>query len=360
MDAQLAQWQEQIRSAAAARRPLRLRGSGSKDWYGGPLQGEILDTRAWRGILAHAPEELVLSARCGTPMREIEQTLQQAGQMLACEPPHFGPDATLGGVLCAGLCGPGRERYGALRDAVLGVALLDGRGDLLRFGGQVMKNVAGYDVARMLPGSMGVLGLVTQVSLRLQPLPRAQVSLLLDMPQAHALQALQRWQLAGLPLDASCYFDGQLRLRLSGLETVVAAAQREIGGAIVVNGAQFWRDVREQQLDFFLQARSLWRLAAPADAQIAALPGRQLLEWGGALRWLALDTPPDPAFGAHLRQQLAACGGHATLMRGATADCPAFTPLAPAMLALQRRVKRVFDPALIFNPGRLYAGLEQD
>ncbi len=363
MEQVLQQWQQQVRQARQQGTPLRLRGGGSKDWYGQQLQGSVLDTRAWRGIVAYEPSELVVTVRAGTPLVELEQELAAHGQMLACEAPHFGA-ATVGGMVCAGLCGPGRERYGSLRDAVLGVSIMDGRGEILHFGGQVMKNVAGFDLARLFAGSLGVLGLLLQVSLRLQPRPQAELSLRFEMTAANALRSVQGWHGAAEPISASVWHEGQLSVRLHGGERALAAAQARLGGAQIVHAAQFWHSVREQRLPFFQQAHSLWRIACPALAPLLPLPpfaSSELLEWGGAQRWLALAQPlaDEAAFAQELRTAVSAQGGHVTLWRSTDKNVSVFTPLAAVPLALQRRLKQQFDPAAIFNRGRMYPELDE-
>lgn len=353
MEAVLQEWRERILQASADGIGLRLRGGGSKDWYGQQLRGEILDTRAYVGVLDYAPEELVITARCGTPLIDLEQMLAERGQMLAFEPPHFSAQATVGGMFCAGLSGPRRLQAGALRDYVLGASVMDGRGEILHFGGQVMKNVAGYDVSRLLAGSLGSLGLVLQVSLKVMPLPFVEYSLRLEMAAADAQQNLQRWLLQGLPLSASCWHQGQLSVRLSGSEAAVLAARKTLGGASLAHATTFWRNLREQEMAFFQQGQGqLWRLALPANAPILA--DQQLLEWDGRQRWLWLQ---DTARAGELRQFATRCGGHASLMRASPQEklqIPVFTQPSAGVARIQRGIKQHFDPAGIFNPCRWY------
>lgn len=341
----LAQFQERIRDAAARRAPLRLRGGGSKDFYGGALAGEVLDTRAHAGIVDYEPTELVVTARCGTPLAALEDALAGAGQMLAFEPPRFGGAATLGGCVAAGLAGPRRASAGAVRDFVLGTRLIDGRGRDLAFGGRVMKNVAGYDISRLLAGSLGVLGLIVEVSLKVLPRPAAERTLRLEMPEGRALEALNRWAGQPLPVSASAWRDGQLFLRLSGAESAVRAAAQGIGGEAAPDP---WAGIREQSDAWFGGEAPLWRLSVPSHAGPLGLPGPQLIEWGGALRWVRGGET------AALRAAAARAGGHATLFRGGARAAGVFAPLAPALLRLHRELKAAFDPAGIFNPGRLH------
>jgi glycolate oxidase FAD binding subunit len=347
----LGELRERIRDAAAGKMPLRLRGGGTKDFYGGALAGEVLDTRGHAGIVSYEPTELVVTARCGTPLAQLEAALAERGQMLAFEPPHFGAAATLGGCVAAGLSGPRRAAAGAVRDFVLGARLLDGGARELAFGGRVMKNVAGYDVSRLLAGSLGVLGVILEVSLKVLPRPAAERTLRLQMPQDEALEALNRWAGEPLPLSASAWRGGVLTVRLSGAPSALQAAARRIGGEPLEapQAERFWTGVREHADPFFAAAAPLWRLSVPSHAPRIELAGEQLIEWGGALRWLR--TPADAAA---VRSAAAQAGGHATLFRGGDRGAGAFAPLAPALLKLHRSLKAAFDPAGIFNPGRLH------
>ncbi|MBA4094668.1 MAG: glycolate oxidase subunit GlcE, partial [Candidatus Accumulibacter sp.] len=317
------QFQERVRGAAADKQPLRIRGGGSKDWYGQRLEGEILDTRGYRGVVDYEPTELVITARCGTPLSEIEAVLAERNQMLAFEPPHFGENATLGGAIAAGLAGPRRATSGGVRDFVLGAKLLDGKGDVLSFGGQVMKNVAGYDVSRMLAGSLGTLGLLLEVSVKVLPRPFAEITLCLDMPEIEAIRRLNEWGGQPLPLSGSCWHNGTLALRLSGAQAAVDAAVRLIGGDVMANPERFWEELREQRLPFFGGEDALWRLSVPSATSAIVLGGVQLIEWGGAQRWLRTDLDA-----ATIRRSVSAVGGHATLFRGGDKSSGVFQPLA--------------------------------
>lgn len=355
MQAIAEQFRQQIRAASAAGAPLRLRGGGTKDWYGQQLAGEVLDTRAYAGIIDYEPTELVITARCGTPLAEIEAALAARNQMLAFEPPHFGPGATVGGVVACALAGPRRASAGAVRDFVLGAVLMDGHGERLAFGGQVMKNVAGYDVSRLLAGSLGTLGLILEVSLKVLPLPLREATLRLDCAEIAALRLLNEWAGKPLPISASCWHDGVLSVRLSGAEAAVSAALQSLGGAVLApdDAAAFWQSLREQTHAFFAGAGSLWRLSLPPHASAMILKGRQLIEWGGAQRWLKLDGDADAAGSARIRQAVAAAGGHATLFRGGDKAVGVFHPLAPAVATIHQRLRQAFDPAGIFNPHRM-------
>ena len=340
---------EAVRAAHAGKTPLRLRGAGSKDFYGGILTGEVLDLSAWRGIVAYEPTELYLTARCGTPLAEIEAVLAERGQMLAFEPPHFS-GATLGGCVAAGLSGPRRPQVGAVRDFVLGVDLVDGAGRALRFGGQVMKNVAGYDVSRLMAGALGTLGVISQATLKVLPKPVAETTLQFDCDAAEAVRRLNAWGGQPLPISASFWHADVLAVRLSGAAAAVEAACRQLGGRPAVDGENFWKTVREQEHPAFAGSQ-LWRVAVPSTAPDLGLEGLVAIEWGGALRWYAGEP------GA-IRGAAARAGGHAVLYRAPESlrclEGP-FAPLSPALLALHRRLKKAFDPAGILNPGRLYA-----
>ena len=339
--------QEQVRAATASRSPLAIRAGGSKDFYGNETRGELLDPRGYAGIVAHEPTELVITARCGTPLAELEAALDAAGQMLPFEPPHFGPAATVGGCVAAGLAGPRRSSAGGVRDYVLGAKLLTGTGEVLSFGGTVMKNVAGYDVARLAAGSLGVLGVITEVSLKVLPKPVAEATLRLELDERAALTKMNEWAGRPLPVSATAWRDGVLHVRLSGARAAVAEAQQTIGGQSV-DGSALWLSLREQTDAFFAGEAPLWRLALPSTAESIDLPGAQLIEWGGAQRWLRSDAPA-----GGIRACAAARGGHATLFRGG-ARRDVFTPLPAPLAAIHGRLKAEFDPAGIFNPGRMY------
>lgn len=350
------QFQHRIRAATAARTPLRLRGGGSKDWYGQALRGELLDTRAYTGVVAYEPTELVITVRCGTPLAEVEALLAEHRQMLAFEPPRFGAGSTIGGVVASGLSGPRRASAGAVRDFVLGAVMMDGQGEALRFGGQVMKNVAGYDVSRLLAGSLGTLGLILEVSLKVLPLPLREATIRFDMDEITALRNLNEWGGQPLPISASCWYRDVLTLRLSGADAAVAAALRQLGGEPVQDAvaAAFWASLRDQTHPHFWGG-DLWRLSVPTSASALVLKGEQLIEWGGAQRWLrrTLDQGGAEA-AAGIRRTTAAADGHATLYRDGDKSVGVFHPLQPALAKIHERLQHSFDPAGIFNPGRMY------
>ena len=331
--------------------PLRLVGGGSKTFYGRAVEGEPLALGEHRGILDYQPGELVVTARAGTPLVELEAALAAEGQMLGFEPPHFGP-ATVGGAVAAGLSGPRRPFAGAVRDFVLGVKLLTGRGEVLSFGGRVMKNVAGFDLSRVLAGSQGTLGVVLEVSLKVLPRPPLEVTLRRRLLPERALNAMAELMGRDLPLTGLAYDEPFLYLRLGGVPAVLAEAAADLGAEALPDGG-FWEALREQRLAFFTEGtESLWRLAWAPAAPNPDLPGRWLLDWGGAQRWLRTDAPPERVFAV-----AAVAGGHATWVRGHGPGDPVFQPLPPPLFKLHKALKAAFDPRRILNPGRLYEDL---
>jgi glycolate oxidase FAD binding subunit len=346
------QFRERIRAAGSSGASLRIRGGGTKDFYGEATAGETLDTRAHAGIVAYEPTELYVTARAGTPLAELERALDEQHQMLAFEPPHFAEGSTVGGMVAAGLAGPRRAQAGGVRDFVLGAQVVDGRGELLRFGGKVMKNVAGYDVSRVLCGSLGTLGLITEVALKVLPKPIAELSLRFELPQEAAIRQLNAWTARPLPLSASAWHDGVLVVRLSGSAAGIGAARATLGGEPVpdVGAREFWPAVRDQSHAFF--GATLWRIAVPATTAPLALPGPQLIEWHGGLRWVRTDAGAEQVRALAVRS-----GGHATLFRAGKVAAPVFQPLSSPLLALHRRIKQAFDPKRVLNPGRLYPEL---
>ncbi|HWQ38479.1 MAG TPA: glycolate oxidase subunit GlcE [Burkholderiales bacterium] len=347
MEHSIEQFSATIREAAAQRRALRIRGGGTKDFYGVRLEGEPLDTRRYSGVVEYEPTELVLTARAGTPLSEIESILAAQGQMLAFEPPHFGPHATFGGCIAAGFSGPRRAYAGAARDFVLGVRMLNADGEDLRFGGQVMKNVAGYDLSRLLAGSFGTLGLILEISIKVLPRPQTEHTRVFEMSEARAIESMNRWAGQPLPVSATCFVDGALYLRLSGAASAVAAAQRRLGGNEVPADAQFWRSIREHSHPFFRRSPMLWRLSLKSTTAPLDL-GPTLLEWNGSLRWIAAALDPAPVHAAARK-----AGGYATLFRAPERSAGAVY-LPESLLAITRQLKRAMDPHGIFGPGRLH------
>jgi glycolate oxidase FAD binding subunit len=352
---------ERVRAAQAAKRPLEIRGGGSKRFYGEAPRGEPLELRALTGISSHEPSELVVTARCGTPLAELEQRLAEHGQCLPFEPPRFAPGGTVGGMVAAGLSGPARAAVGGLRDYVLGVTMLNGRAEVLSFGGQVMKNVAGYDVSRLMAGAMGTLGVLLEVSLKVLPVAPATATLRFRLGEADALRQLNQWAGQPLPVNASAWWNGTLVLRLRGALAAVNAAIDTLGGELIdpAHGTAFWQGLRDHGDDFFTGAadavaagRTLWRMALPPAAAPLELPGEQLVEWGGAQRWWLTDAPA-----AMVREAARRAGGHATIFGARDKSAGVFSPLPAPLARIHRELKTAFDPAGIFNPGRLYPDL---
>jgi glycolate dehydrogenase FAD-binding subunit len=358
MNTELLKLRERVLAARRERTPLRLHGSGTKDFYGEgagdqpTFAGEPLDLRSYRGIVDYEPSELVITTRCGTPLSEIETTLAEHNQFLGFEPPAWGGDPTAGGIIATGLSGPRRMQAGAARDFVLGATLLTADGELLRFGGQVMKNVAGFDVSRLLCGSLGIFGVLTEVSLKVLPKPRAEETLRLEMGSRQALEAFNRWGGQPLPITGAAWHEGAAWIRLSGAAPAVQAARTAMGGDRVfpVLARQWWDALRHYTHPIYMD-RSVWRLSVPSAAPPLGLPGEPLIDWGGALRWYCGDQQA-----TEVRQVATAAGGTAMRWRGPGSESR-FHPLPHAIVEIHRRLKRSFDPDGLFNPGRLLADL---
>ncbi len=356
------QYKASIHEAFVKKTPLQISGGGSKNFYGNPsavtnttpTNANVLDVTSYNGIIEYEPTELVITARAGTRLTDLQAALDQHGQMLAFEPPYFASTATLGGCIAAGLSGPRRAAVGAVRDFVLGVRILDGQGNDLHFGGQVMKNVAGYDVSRLMVGAMGTLGVLLEVSLKVLPKPAAELTLQMQMNEADAIEKINQWAGQPLPISANCYCDGNLFLRLSGAESAVKAAHAKLGGEALVASDAFWTSVREQTHEFFQSTEPLWRLSVKSTTPPLILPGTQLFEWNGALRWLACDENVDAET---IRKAAKDTSGHATLFRGNESRSNVFHPLDSGMVTIHRALKQKFDPSGILNPGRLYKEL---
>lgn len=339
----------QVEQAFADRTPLNIRGSGSKAFYGQTSAAKTLDVAGHQGVLNYEPSELVIQARAGTRLADIEQLLSDNHQMLTFEPPRFAPDSTLGGVVASGLSGPRRPFAGAVRDAVLGVGLINGKGEALHFGGQVMKNVAGYDLPRLMAGALGTLGVLTDISLKVIPQPDVEYTLRQACSQLEAVERFAEWMGKALPLSAACWYDGHLFLRLSGSEAGARQAQQMLGNSKMSAQPEFWLSVRDHSHAFLTDAPPLWRLSVPPATPPLALEGDWLIDWGGGQRWLhSRDTAE------RIRGITAEVGGHATLFRGTGNEDEIFHPLPAPLLALHRRLKQSLDPAGILNPGRMY------
>jgi glycolate oxidase FAD binding subunit len=338
---------ERVRSASASGTALRIVGGDTKRFLGRDTPGEVLHTAGHTGIVSYDPAELVITARAGTPLHEIEAALATHDQRLPFEPPSYGQSATLGGTVACGLAGPARAAFGPLRDHVLGVRVLTGDGRVLRFGGEVMKNVAGYDVARTMAGAFGTLGVLLDVSLKVMPCPRARRTLALECGAEAALAELERLARTAMPLTASCWAGGRLSLRFEGTPRTLDEVQRRVGGSLVDGDSGFWQSIREHTHSFFASDAPLWRLHVPAAASSLPLQGEPVIEWNGLQRWYALDS-------SAVRDAAAAAGGHATLFRHSGNDDQVFARPSGPLVRLHASLKTIFDPAGILNPGRMY------
>jgi len=371
---------DQVNAARSAGTTLAIHGGKTKAFYGNPVQADAeLDCSVHRGVIAYEPTELAITVRAGTPLAEVEALLAEHGQEFPFEPPHFGERATIGGMVAAGLSGPRRPYAASVRDAVLGVRMLNGKGEVTDFGGRVMKNVAGYDLSRLMAGSLGVLGVLLEVSIKVMPRPPERITLVQEQDQPYALALMQGWAGLALPITGTAWLDGRLYVRAAGSGEALSETQRILGGTpmAAAEADAFWTAVREQRLECFAGERPLWRLSVPPATLADAIPGVDLIEWGGALRWLrtepagATDAGPRAATTASadaaaragastaaVRAWAAAAGGHATLFRaGASTPLPndgVFAPLSPVVLRLHQRLKQAFDPDDLFNPGRLH------
>jgi len=348
--------QAHVIKAAESNMTLQIQGGNSKAFYGNHYdknQSERLELSGHMGVTAYEPTELVISAHAGTPLKEIQSLLDEHQQMLAFEPPAFGDEATLGGTIACNLSGPRRAYSGAARDFVLGTRILNGKGEILSFGGEVMKNVAGYDVSRLMAGAMGTLGVILDVSVKTVPKPEVEITLVQSLNTAEALKKIHEWAQLPLPVSATCINNQQLYIRLSGTEKGVQAAKIILGGEALENSESYWLSIKEQQADFFLSDKndtSLWRLSLASNTPEIELYGDTLYEWGGALRWIKSSDSAE-----NIRNQVMPLQGHAVRFQNAYDD--AFQPLSKPLLKLHQNLKQSFDPSGILNPGRLYKNL---
>jgi glycolate oxidase FAD binding subunit len=337
-----------VRSAMRRRYSLKIKGGSTKAFLGRRTMGVAVDMSPYAGVVAYEPGELVITARAGTRVADIEALLTEHDQMLAFEPPVFGEGGTVGGMVATGLSGPRRPFTGAVRDFLLGVTVLDGRGEALRFGGTVFKNVAGFDAFRLMSGAMGSLGVLLEVSLRVSPRPRVERSLAFTQAWPGAQETLIKLMRRPLPLSGAFHDGERLFLRLSGTERAVAHAAASIGGDEA--SLAVWQELRHMRLGLFSAPR-LWRLSVPRTSAMADLPGEWLIDWAGAQRWLATHAAAE-----QVRAAARAAGGHATLFHGVVDGEQAFDPLPPPLFELHRRLKAALDPSGVFNRGRMYEG----
>jgi glycolate oxidase FAD binding subunit len=346
----IADLQDRVRAAVDAERPLCIAGGNSKRDFGREQQGDQLAMSAWSGVVDYQPSELVITVRSGTAIAELRQILAEENQVLAGEPPEFAGKATVGGTLACNLSGPARPWYGSIRDQVLGVRMINGKAEHLRFGGQVMKNVAGYDVSRLQAGAMGTLGILTEVTLKVIPKPEATITVRRTIGAGDALQAMNRICSTPLPVSGACWNAGELHVRLAGPASVIAAAADEIDGDILPDEDGFWSRLREMELPFFTEADDLWCVSLRSTHDHFMPDENWLIDWRGARRWLAASCDRDT-----LVRQAGEGGIEIWQLRGAEQGADVFPERSDAYRKMLLRLKRALDPAGVFNPGRLYS-----
>jgi glycolate oxidase FAD binding subunit len=330
---------------------MQIVAGNSKKFYANEINGNEISVKQHTGIIHYEPTELVITARCGTPLKEIESTLAENNQMLVFEPPSFAADATLGGCLAAGLSGPRRPFTGAARDATLGTKIINGNAEIIKFGGEVMKNVAGYDISRLMVGSMGTLGIILEASLKVLPKPEVETTLAYELTERASISRINKLCAQSLPVSASCFDGRQLYIRLSGTASGVNKVINTLGGEIVNQAENFWNTIKEQTHPFFASKKRIWRLSLQPSAPPLELLGEQLIEWRGAQRWLASDQAPEI-----IREVINKHGGHATIFRNAQPGDNVFQPISGKLQELHMNVKLAMDPHCLFNPNRMYDG----
>lgn len=343
---------EAVRKASENRQPLQIQGNGSKNFYGPPGTGETLSTAELSSIVAYEPSELFITARAGTLLSEVEAALDDANQILPFEPPQYGRQATIGGTVACGLSGPRRPYSFAMRDCILGTRLINGKGEHLTFGGQVVKNVAGYDVSRFMCGAMGTLGVITEISLKTIPKPESEITLAYEQPFEQALDFMQRLLQTNLPVTASYYENNRLYLRIAGNENVIDKVKQRLGGEQLDDNKQLWHSVKEHQRDFFESDKNLWRCMVPVNCGALSINGESVFEWNGGLRWYTSDDDMQSVM-----KITKSAGGYATLFRAKSSQAHRFAEPATALKKLHLKLKQAFDPGNILNPGRMYPWL---
>jgi len=341
--------QETVVGAYNNKRTLQIIGGNSKAFYGRMPSGEALHVSGHTGILNYEPTELVITARAGTPLNEIKKALAENNQMLPFEPPSFSEAATIGGTIACNFSGPRRPYAGAARDYLLGIKLLNGRGEILRFGGEVMKNVAGYDVSRLMCGALGTMGVLLEVSLKVLPKNEKETTLVKELDEQSALEALVGCCDKSIPLSASLYDGSRLYLRLCGTPNSVATAKQKIGGDNFDDDHSFWNNINEHTHPFFDSDLPLWRLSVAPHTPSLDIKGKSLIDWGGAQRWLLSEEPTEKIFSS-----IKSTGGHAVLFRNGDREKQIFQPLQAKLLELHQNLKKSFDPNDVFNVGRMY------
>jgi len=355
------QLQQQVQRACEEKVALRIVGGNSKAFYGCDISAETLSVAEHRGVLSYEPTELVITVRAGTPLKTIEALLDDHGQVMPFEPPAFSGHATIGGIIACNFSGPRRAYAGAARDYLLGCKIINGKGEILTFGGEVMKNVAGYDVSRLMAGAMGSLGVLLEVSLKVLPKAETESTQMIHCSSADAIEKMHTWSQTPLPVSATSFHDSILRVRLSGANKAVMAAVDQIGGDAMQNADQYWQDLKEQRLDFFNTEKHLWRLSLASDVESVLVENTDeddfLYEWGGALRWLKSDMPAEI-----IQAAVAELDGHASLFRRGSVfrdgeQSTIFQPLTPGLMRIHKNLKQAFDPHNILNPGKIYSEL---
>ncbi len=343
------QYQAQVQEAYSSETPLCIQGGRSKTFYGRKIEADLLDVSSNSGVVSYEPTELVITVRAGTTISEINQVLAAKNQMLAFDPPCFSENATAGGMVACGLSGPRRPYVGAVRDFVLGLKCLNGKAEILNFGGQVMKNVAGYDVSRLMTGAMGTLGILLEISLKVLPKPAYELTLTGESDFTTAIKLMNQWAGQSVPVSAASFRDNNIYVRLSGYKKAVIAASSNIPLSEYADGDCYWESVREQKHGYFSEDEKLWRISVPSTTEKIKLSGEWFIDWGGALRWLKTSESNE-----HVRDIVAQVGGHANLFRGGDQDDDIFHPLSVGIENLHVALKYAFDPKRILNRGRLY------
>ncbi len=346
----------QVNDAFQQNKKLKICAGNSKHFYGKTIEAETLSIAEHSGIIEYEPSELYITARSGTTLKEIESILHAENQMIPCEPPHFGANATLGGMVASGLSGPRRATAGALRDCILGAEIINGKGEYLKFGGKVMKNVAGYDVSRLMCGAMGTLGVLMSITLRLVPKPEMEQTIVVTCNANNAIQKMNAWANTPMPISGNYYDGNALHIRLSGSSSAIRACTEKIVGERVESSEIFWSNVKEQATEFFLTDNPIWRISVPPTTSPLNIHSPYVMEWNGGLRWYAAAEDTD-----NIRDQTQQAGGHATLFRRASINDSTFKdvfhPLPQTTFNLHKKLKQVFDPANILNPGKMYVGV---
>lgn len=344
--------QQQVKENIEHGQAMQITAGGSKTFYAQEITGEALSVKDHSGIIEYEPTELVVTARCGTRLQDLEATLAEQNQMLAFEPPAYSEHATLGGCVAAGLSGPRRPFAGAVRDATLGARIINANAEILKFGGEVMKNVAGYDVSRLMVGSMGTLGIILDTSLKVMPRPETEITVSYELTERASISRINKICAQAYPVSATCFDGTQLFVRLSGTESGVNKALSVLGGETIEGADTFWKDIKNQQHSFFNSKKRIWRLSLKPATPPLEIMGGQLIEWRGAQRWLASDQNPDI-----IREIISKHGGHATIFKNAEKDDLVFHPVTGKLHELHMNLKLAMDPQTLFNPSRMYRGL---